>query len=64
MKENTPFRDFMVGAFCMLLVIAFVHRTSDEYKQYVEIKNMTAECEKNLPRSENCVIVALPKSKD
>ena len=64
MKENSSLRDFMLGAFGMLMLITFVHRTSDEYIQYREVAEMKAECEKNLPRSENCVIVAMPKSKD
>lgn len=64
MKENNSLRDFMLGAFVMLILITVVHNYSDEYKRDREIRAMKVECEKDLPRSENCVIVAMPKSKD
>lgn len=57
-------RDYMLGAFSMLMLITFVQHNSDESKQRREIKTMIYECEQNLPRTENCVIVVLPKSKD
>lgn len=63
MKEGS-LRDFVLGAFAMLMLITFVHRTSDEFKQYHLVKSLVQECEQKLPRSENCVIVAMPKSKD
>ncbi len=57
-------RDATLGALFMLVVMSFGSQMSPEHQQYIALKKLKAECEKDLPRSENCVIVALPKSKD
>lgn len=58
------FESAVVGAMCMLMLCIAVQHNSTMYEQYIEIKKLKAECEHNLPRNENCVIVAMPKSKD
>lgn len=62
--ERPGLRNFMLGAFTMLMLITVVHNYSDEYKRDQEIRAMKTECEKFLPRNEHCVIVMMPRSKD
>ena len=57
-------RDMTFGAFAMLILMSVGMQMSPQHQQYIELKKLKAECEKDLPRSETCVIVALPKSKD
>lgn len=61
--DNDFFPGLIVGMFLGILVVFFSENLStnsvrNKYYRAIE------ECEKNLPRSENCVIVALPRSKD
>lgn len=35
--------------------------TMEERKSYKEYQKLIAECEKNLPRTQNCTLVAKPK---
>lgn len=64
MKDKSTLRDLVWGGMIMLIVLLFIHRSSDEYKQSQDLKILKEQCELTLPRTEHCVIVAVPQSKD
>jgi hypothetical protein len=57
-------RKFAMGAGIMLFVCMVAVRNSEPVKQYDAIRELKAQCELNLPRTDHCVIVAIPQSKD
>jgi hypothetical protein len=61
-RENV--RDAVMGALFMMVLMSFGTQMSPEHQQAVALKKLKAECERDLPRSETCVFVALPQSKD
>ena len=55
----------VTGAFFALVVLVVVVITSRDVPDLRDcVKTLITECEKNLPRSEHCVLVAVPVSKD
>ena len=61
---NSSIRSFAFGVLVTMILANAAIRESSEHKEYVQVQGLKTECEKNLPRTEACVIVALPKSKD
>lgn len=53
---------FAGGVMALFILVAVIDLSPKSYKNIVE--NALKECEKDLPRSQHCVIVALPVSKD
>lgn len=58
------FRSFVLGLLSMLVISIVVENFGEPMQQFRQVQQLKHECEKDLPRSENCVIVALPKSTD
>ena len=52
----------VTGAVFALVVVAIALRDVPDLRD--RVKTLITECEKNLPRSEHCVLVAVPVSKD
>lgn len=50
------------GAIMLFIIVAAIDLSPKSYKNIVE--NALKECEKDLPRSQNCKIVAVPVDKD
>ena len=52
----------VTGAVLALVVVAIALRDVPDLRD--RVKTLITECEKNLPRREHCVLVAVPVSKD
>ena len=52
----------VTGAVLTLVVVAIALKDVPDLRD--RVKTLITECEKNLPRSEHCVLVAVPVSKD
>ena len=52
----------VTGAVLALVVVAIALKDVPDLRD--RVKTLITECEKNLPRSEHCVLVAVPISKD
>jgi hypothetical protein len=53
---------FAGGMIAVLLLVGLIDTSPKSYKNIVE--NALKECEKDLPRSQNCKIIAIPVDKD
>jgi hypothetical protein len=56
------------GAFCLGMLLnagvnILIFKNGVEYTQYHENKDLLEICEKELPRNDQCVLMAVPESK-
>jgi hypothetical protein len=57
------FNGFCIGAFVSALLILAIMNLVPSSDANI-LRNAKSECEKSLPRDQECVIVAIPVSKD
>ena len=50
-----------VGGIISIIMTLSSYVDSPLYKKIMDINDMIAECEKNLPRTQTCILVAKPK---
>jgi len=54
---------FLLGMILNAGVNIWIFKSGNEYIQYQENKELLAHCEKELPRNEECILMAVPASK-
>ena len=54
----------IIGAVCTAALLITIFHNSRVYLQYQEIKSLKEQCEATLNVDEECVVVAIPTSKD
>lgn len=54
-------QDFTMGFVLCLCLIGLTHEISGARAAGLERSKKIAECEKSLPRSQTCVLIAIPK---
>lgn len=57
--ERVFFIGWFVGIMLSAVVVNFTSGATEDH-----VKSLIRDCERELPRNQNCVIVALPVSKD
>lgn len=54
---------FLLGMILNAGVNIWIFKSGNEYIQYHENKELLVMCEKELPRNDQCVLMAVPESK-
>ena len=62
MIHGGDMQNLIIGTIGGILISAFVITFSDNTTR--QVSQMVKECEKNLPRDQQCYIIAVPPSKD
>lgn len=63
MNKDTSYVGFYVGILVSLILTTAFWTTSDSYLKGKHAFKLIEECQKELKRTESCVIVAVPKNK-